>query len=339
MINGPSDETASDRMRRLITAQFISQSIYTVVRLGVADMLGTEPRSAAELARSAGADPRALYRVLRLLAAVGVFEHTEDDTFALNELGACLREGVPGSMRSAVMLFCEEPYRAAADLLHTVRTGQTAFEHVYGAGHFEYLAAHPDAARTFHQAITELTSLAHEALLRAYDFSKAGTVVDVGGGEGRLLATILKACPGSRGLLYELGPAIAGGRKLITAEGLADRCEVIEGDFFTSVPAGGDLYVLKSVVHDWDDERVVALLQSCRHAMHAGARLLIIERIISGRSGPVHAKVNDIIMLAVTGGQERTEAEYAGLLERAGFSLSSVIFTASGFGLVEAVPI
>jgi hypothetical protein len=325
-------------LRRMIMSYFISQSIYVAAKLGIADLLANGPRSIDELATATSVHPPSLYRVLRLLAGVGVFSQASEREFTLNDLGACLRTGVSGSIRSAAILFGEEPFHACEDLLYTVKTGETAFEHIYRASHFEYLADNPTAAQTFHDGIRQLTEVVYEVLVAAYDFSATRTLVDVGGGQGLLFAAILKANRSVRGILFETPVARAGAEQLIQTEGLTDRCDIVAGDFFDAIPAGGDIYLLKSVIHNWNDERAIKILRNCRRAIPKDGILLLVERVIPEDNEPFFPKLNDIVMMVVAGGAERTEREYRTLYEAAGFTLTRVIPTSSGFSFIEGVP-
>jgi len=325
-------------MRRLVTNYVVSRSVYVAAKLGIADLLVDGPRTVDELAAAVSVQPKLLYRVLRLLEGAGVFAKSGERGFMLNDLADCLRTGAPGSIRSAALLFGEEPFFACGDLLNMVRTGDMAFEHVYKQTHFDYLAAHPQAAETFHDGIRELTGVVLEPLVAAYDYTAVRTLVDVGAGLGLLLAVILRANPAARGVLFELPVALAGAEELMRAEGLLDRCDLVAGDFFDAVPEGGDLYLLKSVVHSWNDEQSIAILRNCRRAMSQDAKLLLIERVVPEGNEPFFPKVNDIIMMVVNGGAERTEAEYRLLYEAAGFRLTEVIPTSSGFSLIEGRP-
>ena len=328
-----------ETLRRLMTSYVVSQALYVAAKLGIADLLAEGPRSADELASAASVHARSLFRVLRLLTGVGVFARSGDREFTLNELGECLRTGVPGSVRSAAMLFGEEPYRASGDLLHTVCTGQTAFEHVFGVSHYEYLASHPGPAETFHHGICQLTGVVHESLLAAYDFSTAGTLVDVGGGQGLLIASILAAHPSVRGILFDTRSALAEAERLMLAERLAERCDIVQGDFFDSVPGRGDTYLLKSVIHNWNDDRAVRILRNCSRAMAPVSKLLLIERLIADENGAsFFPQVNDVIMMIVAGGAERTETEYRALCAAADLCVTALMPTTSGFSILECAP-
>lgn len=326
-------------IRRMVTAQFISQAIYVVARCNLAELFVAGPLSAEAVAQQAGLHAPSVYRLLRALADAGIFVHRTDDTFELTNLGNCLRSNVPGSMRMAAILFNEEPYVACAHLLESVRTGETAFERVYGMGHFEYLAQNETAAQTFHEAMTDLTTVVGRAVVSSYDFSQVRSLVDVGAGEGLLLAAILSANPHLKGVLFEAPPAMPGAQRLMEQQQLSHRCELRAGNFFESVPTGGDTYLLKSVIHDWDDARSLHILRNVRKAMPEDGRLLIVERVLPDSSERFFGKLNDLIMLVVSGGMERTEAQYQQLLRESGFGSGRVIPTGTGFHVIEARPL
>jgi len=316
-----------------------TQLVYAAARLDLAALLAKGPRSVNDLARAVGAQPRALYRLMRGLTSLGLFVESEEGEFRLTAEGNRLRGDVPDSLRGLALLHGEDwYYRVYTELLYSVKTGQPAFRHRHGEPLFEYLHRHPEAAALFNEAMTSYSHEESPAILAAYDFSGAARVVDIGGGHGSLLATLLKAHPRMRGLLYELPEVIEGARHLLAREEVVDRCELLTGDFFESVPAGGDLYLLKSIIHDWDDDKSGVILANCRRAMAGGARLLLLERVVPPGNVPSEAKLFDINMLVVTGGLERTESEYRVLLERAGLRLERVLPTGCPMSIVEAVP-
>ena len=322
-----------------LTSSFVAQAISVVAKLGTADALADGPQGVDALAAAANAHAPSLYRVLRALASVGVFAEDADGRFCLTPLAEPLRSDAPGSVRAfAIMLGEEWSWRPWGRLLDSVRTGHAAFEHTYGTGIFAYLAEQPEASAIFDAAMTGRTGPDDDAVVAASDFSAFRTVVDVGGGRGSLLASILRAHPDVRGILFDQAHVIAGARQYLNAAGLGERCETVAGDFFDSVVAGGDAYVLKQVIHDWDDERARRILEQCRRAMPATGRLLVVERVIPPGNDPSFGKLTDLAMLVWTGGKERTEADYRALLAAAGFALTRVVPTPSPLSVVEAVP-
>jgi len=334
-------DPASQRVTQIARGYQLSQALYVAAKLGVADVLAEQPLAAEAIARAVGARASQLRRVLRALVAAGVFCELDDGRFGSNDAAAVLRAGAPGGMCDIVVSFGDEMYRSFGELLHTVRTGETAFDSVYGAPLFEYYAANPEtearaAARMLARTLPAAREFAASDVLRG-----ARTVVDVGGGTGTLVAEVLRQRPETAGVLLERPGMLELAKRYLAEQGVADRCELVEGDFFSSVPAGGDVYVLKSVLHDWDDDRCVAILRSCRAAMDQAARLAIIELLMPERmtpSGPIlSAALLDLIMLAYAGGRERTEAEFAQLLDQAGLRLASTTALTAGPHLLEAV--
>ena len=329
--------TPFDTMRQMVTGCLVSQLTYVAAKLGIADRLADGPKTAAQLAAAVDAHPQSLYRVLRALAALGVFIEDADGRFALTPLAGPLRREAPESLHAFTLMWGETFWSACGSLLHCVRTGQTAFDHLHGMGAFEYMRQHPQAAEIFDQAMSNLTRVQAAAVVGAYDFSGVQTLVDVGGGMGTLLAAVLRAHPGMRGVLYERAEVLPAARKALEGEGMLGRCELKRGDFFASVPEGGDAYTLKDVVHDWDDERASAILANCARAMGPRAKLLLIERGLPPRNVLGPGKMVDVVMLAMTGGRERSEPEYADLLARAGLRLARVVPTGSEPMVLEAV--
>jgi hypothetical protein len=324
----------------MITGFWISQAIYVAAKLGIADLLKEGPKSNDELAISAGASPRELYRLLRFLASVGVFSEIEDGYFEMTPLAAGLQTGVPGSLRSLAIMYGEETYQAWGDLLHSVKTGETAFSHTYKSGVFQYLAQHPESASVFNHAMTEFTVQESTAVMTAYDFSDLDRVVDVAGGQGLFIADLLKSNPKLKGVLFELPQVIKGAKGHIETAELTDRCEVIGGDFFESVPNGGNAYILKNILVNWDDERSVALLKNCHHAMVENGKLLVIEvSVISPKNVLSFGKLFDLHMLVMTGGRGRSEVEFRALFAAAGFKLTNIIPTESPVSIIEGVRI
>ena len=329
----------STTLLQMMTGYWVSQALYVVAKLGVADLLTQRLQPVEELAMATQTDAPSLRRVLRALASVGVFTEVSPGTFALTPLAAQLQTGTPDSMRALAIMYAEEQYRAWGDILHSVRTGETAFEHQFGTSYFAYLAQHPESDRVFNEAMTGWTAQLVSAVVDAYDFSQFKTVVDVGGSYGTLLAAILQNNPTIRGILFDQPHVVAAAEEKLAAAGIAEQCTTVGGDFFVEVPAGGDVYILAQILHDWDDERSVAILRQCRRAVAAHAKLLVIELVLPASEEPFLGKWLDLHMLVLLGARERTAAEYDALFQAAGFALARVIPTAAGQSIVEAVPV
>jgi len=332
--------TPAATLLHLMTGYRAMQALYVAARLGIADLLKDGARGSEELARATGADARALHRLLRALASLGVFAEDADGRFAPSELGALLRSDVPGSLRAAAIFFGDERnWHAWGKLERSVMSGEPVRGPRGTQVFLEESARDPEGAALFNAAMTSLTSAFDAAVTAAYDFSRLGTLVDVGGGQGALISSILAANPALRGILFDIPPVIESARGRIGEAGLAGRCELVAGDFFASVPAGGDAYVLKWVIHDWDDEHSVAILGSCRRAMARDGRLLLVERVVPERvdqSADTQGIVlGDLNMLLWTGGCERTAAEYRALLASGGFTLARIVPTATQLNIIE----
>jgi hypothetical protein len=328
-------------LRHLLLGYRISQAIYVAAKLGIADLLKEGPKSSDELATSVEANPDALHRLLRVLASVGIFAQVDQRHFTLTPLGALLQTDVPGSWGGTAVLTGEWWWPAYGELLYSVTTGKPAHDHVYGMRNFEYFAQHPEVGQIFHAGYAARRGPLSLAVAAAYDFSGVPLLIDVGGGAGDLIATILKANPAMRGVVFDLPYIIGDARALVEAEGVAARCDVVAGDFFASVPTGGHAYILRSVIHDWDDAQAVAILKNCHHAMQGQGKLLLVERVMPERAEEAPQVVlADLEMLVMTpGGRERTEAEFRGLFAAAGFKPTQIVPTQSELSIIEGVPV
>ena len=338
----PTDSAASQpdvSLLQLMTGYWGAQAVYIAAKLGLADLLADGPVSSDDLAAATQTDPLSLYRVLRALASIGVFVEVAPRQFALTPTAALLQTAIPGSMRSLAIIYNEELYRAWGDMLHSIQTGQPAFGHHFGMAPFEYFAQHPEVDRVFNEAMIGYTHRVARAVVEAVDFAPFKTIVDVGGGYGTLLAAILERTPVARGVLFDLPHVIAGAEDYLASAVVADRCTRVGGDFFAAVPSGGDAYVLSQILHDWDPERCNTILTNCRQAIPTHGRLLVVELVVPEGNTPDFGKWVDLHMLAITGGRERTAAEYGALFQKAGFELVRVTPTSAGPGVIEAKPI
>jgi len=330
---------------RLATAYQASQAVSVAISLGIPDLLDQGPMTSGEIAQTIGAQPSMMYRLLRALAAFDVVEDLGDEKFKLTAVGDCLRAGAPNSVRALVLMYCNETLlQSVESLAECIRTGKNAFDLRYGLdGIFPYLEGHPELARIFDDAMSRRSSINGQAVAQAFDFAGVSRIVDVAGGHGAMLASILKEHPHLRGTLLDLPRVVNGAPASLALEGLADRCEVVPGDMFDSVPAGGDLYLFSRVIHDWDDARALKLLQVCRRAMRREARLLIVDRVMPERIEPSpmgqSAVLLDLTMMLWTvGGRERTAQEFKTLLRSAGLQFQRVIPMQIPDSLVEATP-
>lgn len=336
---------ARDTLLQMATVYAGTQAVHAAAQLGLADQLADGPRAIQDLANDTGAHGPSLARLMRALAALGLVEQVDDGAIALTPLGTLLRSDVPGSLRDAFRFLAGDwNWRSWGQLLYSVRTGNPAFDHVFGMSNFEYWGRDTQAGE-IHDAYFQTMSHSSDApIVAAYDFSRFRTVVDVGGSTGSLLAAILREHSGLRGILFDLPHVVSRSERVLAEAGVADRCAVVGGSFFESVPAGGDAYVLKYVIHDWDDDRARALLRRCREAMDREAVLLVIEQVMPQRlePGPEAHRITrlDLQMLVMTpGGRERTEQEFRSLLKEAAFELRGVTATASPFHVLEAFPL
>ena len=328
----------SDRLLELIHGFRVSQAIYGIVTLGIPDLLGDLHLSCRELAERSGAHSRALYRVLRTLAAAGVFREDRGEVFSLTPVGQYLRSDVPGS-RAAWARNAARPviWRAWEHLPHTVRTGETAFKHVHGQDVWDFRSSSPEDSVAFDLAMREGSVRVGADLLATYDFTQFRHIVDVGGGDGTLLAALLAGCPGTSGTLFDQPHVVAGAPDIIREAGVGLRCAVVAGSFFDAVPPGGDAYVLKFILHDWDDHHCVKILANCRGAMVEPARLLIVERLLAPPNEGLEGKLSDLNMMVNLGGQERSRDEFSTLLERAGLTLHRVVALPGRLALLEVM--
>jgi C-methyltransferase len=323
----------------LILAGWMSQAIEVAAELGIADALAAGPLTADDLACRVGADPGALDRLLRALISRGVFRQHRDGAYGLNPLADTLRSDAPTSMAGAALFYGSPEHREDwSTLAEAVRSGKATIPVLRGKGVFEYLSDDPHLAKLFNDAMTSISALAERAVVAAFDFNPYPVVVDVGGGHGRLLAAILAGAPSARGVLYELPEVAASAPPLMAKLGVAERVRIETGSFFDSVPAGGNAYVLKHVIHDWPDDEAVRILRNLRAASEANTTVLLVETLIPEHDRDFIGKWADLEMLLGANGRERTAGEYRALLGRAGFRMTRVVPTASPFSLVEAKP-
>jgi O-methyltransferase domain/Dimerisation domain len=337
----PAEPTEDERaaaaaLLRMIWGLHISRAVYLAAELGIADLLAAGPRTAAALARATRTDETALYRVLRLLAALGVLTESEPRSFGLTVLGDRLRSDVPASMRNWAMLADTLGFGAHEPILEATRTGRTGTEIAYGMTTMQQVRADAQRAARFDAAMSERTAALAPGLAATCDFSGIRVIADIGGGQGTLLAAILRRHSHLRGILFDVADVARRAGPVLHDAGVAGRCEIIAGDFFAGVPQGADGYILANVLHDWDDNRAVQILQACRHAMSPGGRVLIAERLIpEDPHDAVPVLLSDLNMLLLSGGQERTNTEYATLLAAAGLRPGRIQPMAAPYGVIE----
>jgi hypothetical protein len=332
-------EKPADLIRRMTNGFQLTQLVYIAAKLRIADHLANGPRTVNELAAVTGSHADSLYRILRALAGLGVFREEENRRFRLTPAAEILRSGVPGSLRASAEARGEDwMWRSYGALRESVMTGQTGFDLAYGKNTFDWFAENPAAARLFDEFQSDITAVSATAVANAYDFSTAGVVVDVGGGNGTLLAAILRRHAAPRGILFDLPNVVDAAKPKFDAE-ISRRCEFVGGDFFKAVPERGDVYVLKYILHDWEENRARAILSNCHRAMTAtGARMLVVEDLVCGPNLACSAKMGDVNMLARTGGRNRTEQEYRDLLSAGRFSTRRVIPVSDSLYVIEVLP-
>jgi hypothetical protein len=334
-------ESPTMELRRLVNGYQVTQAIHVAATLGIADLLAEGPRAADELAAATDAHAPSLHRVLRALASVGVLHEGDDGRFALTEVGDCLRSDSPEPVGGwAAYVGLPSTFSAWSRLLHTVRTGENAFRAVHGTDVWDYRARHPDDGAIFDRAMTDITRRANRHLLDVYDFSGFGSVVDVGGGHGALVAALLAAHPGMRGAVFDLPHVVADAGPALEAAGVAERCEVVGGSFFDdALPAGADVYLLKAILHDWEDDDAVRILRACRKAIPPHGVLVIVERELGAANESPDAKFSDLNMMVGPGGRERTRDEFAALLAAGGFELRRTMPSAIAVSVFEGRPV
>jgi hypothetical protein len=322
---------------QMATGYWVSQAIYVAAKLGIADLLKDGPQSSLALAAATGADAPSLFRLMRALASVGVFSHVQGDCFALSRLGESLQTEVQGSLRAMVITLGEIHYQACGRLLHSVQTGSPAFNHVFGASLFDYLRQNADAADAFNQGMSNLSSMLAYTVLMAYDFTGISSIIDVGGGQGKLLEKILQFTPDMRGTVFDTSSTIQRSKEQLGTNARSRRCSYVTGDFFTSVPQGADAHLLCGVIHDWDDDHAVTILRNCRKAMTRGGRLLLVDMIVPDAASPSFSKLLDLNMLVMNGGRERTIVEFCALLNTAGYKLTRIVPTMAPQSVIEGI--
>jgi hypothetical protein len=326
-------------LRQMINGFRVSQLIHVAGELGLADQMRDGPVSLDDLAEQSKTHAPTLRRLLLALTTLDIFEQHPDGRFGLTPLSQPLRSDAPDSVWAYARLVGQPAFWSTwGQLIHTVRTGESAFPAVHGDVFWDHLVNEPELGRLFSQAMTQASGARADAIVAGYDFSGVRTLVDVGGGQGRLISASLQSYPTLRGILFDRPSVVVDALAVLESAGVGDRCEIVGGNFFESVPAGGDIYLLKSIVHDWDDAESIAILTSCRRAMSAHSRLLIVERVLPPDVSSSAAGFGDVFMLLLVGGRERSVDEFRVLLERAGFNLERVVSTESEFSLIEAVP-
>jgi hypothetical protein len=334
--------TASDpstELMRLINGYQVSQALHVVAMLGVADQMKSGPKSYDDLAQVCGAHPRSLYRLLRALAAAGIFQETGEKEFSLTPLGVCLTSDAPGSRHNyARWIGTPGLWRSWGNLLSSIKSGENATQFTFGIDSWIYRDQHPEEQAIFNSAMTGNSRSEARAVIEAYDLSRFDCIVDVGGGHGLLLKEILLAYPAARGILFDQPRVIASADQVPSSAALAQRYRTVAGSFFEAVPHDGDAYIMKAILHDWDDSESIQILQTCRQAMSPTARLLVIERVIGPPNENPEGKFSDLNMMVQYGALERTQQEFHDLLQYGGFELNEVVPTRSPLSIILAKP-
>jgi hypothetical protein len=330
-----AEVSTHQQLDQMITGYWISQAIYAAAKFAIADHLKDGPKTVADLASATSTNPDALYRLLRALASVGIFAEGESHRFSLTPLAEPLRSDIAGSKRALALMSGDEQFRTWAEIDYSIRTGKIAFDKVFGKPLFEYLGEHPDKARIFDAAMVGVHGRESNAILNGYDFSGISVVADIGGGNGSQITEILKKHNKLKGILFDLPHVIERAKERIDAAGLRERCQLIPGSFFDNVPEGADAYLMRHIIHDWDDDKCQTILLNCHRAMSPASKLLVIESVIPPGNNPFYGKLLDLVMLLIPGGKERTENEYRTLFERAGFNLTRIVPTDTEVSIVE----
>lgn len=324
----------------LIEGSMITQAVYVAAELGVAEVLADGPLTVEEIARRVEADPEAIFRLLRLLASHDIFTRQDDGRFAMTPMAQALRQDDPNSFYGmAVLMGHPTHWEDWSHLVDSVRTGEPSLPKLRGMGAFEYLEANPEYGGVFMRGMGDLSRMETDPVLAAFDFSRFDTIVDVGGGGGELLARILQQTPRSKGVIFDRRAPMFGADALLAEAGVADRCTIAEGGLFDPLTPGGDAYILKHIVHDWPEDRVLAMLGNVHNAINEDGRLLLMEFVVPEDNEPHPAKLVDLWLMLLVGGKERTESQYAKLLAAAGFELVEVVPTAAPLSIIEARPL
>ena len=333
-----ASRVSENKLRTLIFGHWQTPAIYVAAKLGLADKIAAGTDRPETLAAETGTHARSLYRLLRALATIGIFAEEPDGRFSLTPMAECLRGDHPSALWALATIFGEEYYACYGRLIDSVRTGEVVFDKIFGAPIFDYLAEHPEQARDFDEAMVGVHGLETAAMLQAYDFSPFRLLADLGGGNGSLLAAVLKKHKSLQGMLVDRGHVIRRAHERLKAARVLKRCQLIEGDFFESVPAGADAYLTRHVIHDWDDERSITILKNIRKVLPEYGKVLVIEAIVEPGNAPATVKAIDLTMLVGPGGQERTAAEYEQLFAASGLKLSHIVPTRTDACVIEAVP-
>lgn len=331
------EKTTHQQVEELITGYWKSQSIYAAAKLGIADLLITGPQTPEQLAAATNTDASALYRLLRALASIGIFEENEAGEFTLTPLAEPLRSDDPESKQALAIMNGEDQFRPWCEIIYSLQTGKPAYDNIWGKSIFEFLSEHPEKARIFDKAMIGIHGRGTDAAIKAYDFTDIKVLADVGGGNGSNLISILQACPNLKGILFDVPHVVENARARIEQASLTDRCELVGGDFFQSVPAGADAYLMRHIIHDWNDEKSLQILKNCHAALPVNGKLLVMESVIDPGNDPFAGKFVDLVMLLVTGGKERTAEEFQTLYNQAGFELTRILPTESELSIIEGV--
>ena len=329
-----NDSNLQDQLARLVSGYWYTQTIYVATKLGIAELLKDGPKSAQALAQATGTNPRALYRLLRALASISIFAE-EEGRFSLTPLAECLLD--PSAKAMATMRG-DFQYRAWGELLYSVQTGASAFEKVYGKPVFDFLSENPESGQLFDQAMTGVHGRETGAMLEAYDFTGIKTLADIGGGNGSVITAILKKYPAMQGIIFDLSGVMERTKANLKVAGLEGRCRIVPGNFFQAVPPGADAYLMRHIIHDWDDDKSLTILRNCRQAMDKGGNLLVVEGVVPPGNEPSVSKFFDLAMMVSPGGMERTEEEYRQLFEAGGFTLKRIVSTQTWISVIEGEP-
>ena len=331
-------QAETEQLTRIMLSAALSRALSTVAELGVADHIEAgSPQSIESLARATGTHERSLYRIMRFMASHGLFKETDSRQFDHTPLSQCLRMDVEGSFRAAAQMM-HRVFPTWDGLHHSALTGEPGFNQVYGQPIFEYIGKHPDLGPIFDAGMTAIHGYETGAMLEAYDFSGIEILADIGGGNGSLLSAVLQRYPTMKGILFDLAHVVGRAQANLQADGVADRCTVVEGSFFESIPSGADAYIFRHIIHDWNDEQCVQILSHCLQVIPANGKLLLVEAVVPTGNEPSLAKDFDMTMLTLPGGIERTAEEYKTLLEQAGFQLNSITSTPSIVSVIEGTP-